>query len=246
MKALSLAIFLLASILYGSPSSATEEPYILKIATMDLPPYGWIAETGDKKGIIFDMAQEMGERSGLPFEHRIYPFNRMLKMLRDGKIDLLSSQGHQKALDAGEKLAIQFNIDVIAATNKNSEIKTIDDFKGKDLVYHHGASYKQLEGVPKDIKYVKSYEESLRLIHERSTWSGAVFSEPAYYYFMKKLDKVPFDFGNVIYIERNKEQWVFVRRNLPDHIKGRLRKIVNDMYHEGVYERLLTKYGKPK
>jgi len=239
-----IAFFLI--ILSISPLFAGEDAYTLKIATMELPPYGWVDEKGEKKGIIFEMTQEIGIRSGLPFEHNIYPFNRMLKMLRAGKIDILSSQAHQKALDAGEKLAIQFKIDVIAATKKNADINNIAGFKGKDLIFHQGASYKQLEGIPRDIKLVNSYEEALKLLHKRSTWFGAVFSEPAYYYFMKKLNRTPDDFGNVIYIERNKEQWIFVRRDLPDQIKKNLKDIVNDIYKEGAYEKMLSKYGKPK
>ena len=59
---------------------------------MELPPYGWIDENKQGKGIIFDMAQEIGVRSGMPFTHKVYPFARMLKLLKAGKVDILSSQ----------------------------------------------------------------------------------------------------------------------------------------------------------
>lgn len=247
----ALSISIIFSIIFIAPLSAGEdgyaageEGYVLKIATMDLPPYGWVDDNAVKRGIIFEMTQEVGMRMGLPFEHNIYPFNRMLMMMKEGKVDILSSQAHQNALDAGEKIGIQFKIDVIAATKKGAGIKDISDFKGKNLIYHRGASYNQLEGVPKDITYAWSYEASVQMLHRRNAWSGAVFSEPAYYYFMGKLNLTPKDFGEVIYVERNKEQWIFARRGLPDHVKESLKKVVNDIYSEGMYEKLLNKYGK--
>lgn len=102
--------------------SHPEDPFTLKIGTMDLPPYGWIDEQGQKQGIIYEMGQEIGIRSGMPFTNEIYPFNRLLQMLKNGELDLISSQAHQRALDAGDKLAIQHTVNVIAATRKGSEI----------------------------------------------------------------------------------------------------------------------------
>ena len=106
---------------------------------MKLPPYGWIDKDKKRHGLVFEISQEIGIRSGLPFTNEILPFNRMLSMLKNGKIDILSSQPHQKALDAGDKLGIIFKINVIAATKKKSRISKIEDFKGKQLIYHLSA-----------------------------------------------------------------------------------------------------------
>jgi len=241
-----LVLGFLGVLTFSSPVLAEDNEFTLRVATMDLPPYGWKDETGQFRGIIYDMAQEMAVRSGLRFVHKIYPFNRMLKLLKAGKIDILSSQPHQKALDAGNQLAVQFNIDVIAATKKGSRIDRIEDFRGKNLIYHHGASYKQLDGVPEKVDYVKSYEEALTRLYKRDKWSGAVFSEPAYYFFMKNLELSPGDFGKIVTIEQNKEQWMFVRRGLPDDVRENLKSIVEDMNREGVFSQLMTKYGKPE
>ena len=89
---------------------------------MKLPPYGGIDKDKKRHGLVFEISQEIGIRSGLPFTNEILPFNRMLSMLKNGKIDILSSQPHQKALDAGDKLGIIFKINVIAATKKIQEL----------------------------------------------------------------------------------------------------------------------------
>jgi len=224
------------------PSS--EEVTSLKLVTMDLPPYGWIDEQGKPHGIIYEMTEEVGKRSGLPYTHKIRPFSRMLLELKHGKVDLLSSQGHQRALSAGDKLAIQFHIDVIAGTKKDSGIQQIQDFQGKNLVYHNSAFYSQLDGLPKKISYVNGYDLALKMLHTRHTMHGGVFSEPAYYYWMQEIGLTPNDFGNVITIEANKQQWIFVRKNLPRDTRKILKDVVEEIFNEGMYDSLLKKYGK--
>lgn len=238
------SIMYLCSLSIISAKPINNEIATLNLVTMDLPPYGWIDKEGKPQGIIYELTEEIGKRSGLPYTHKIRPFSRMLLELKVGNVDLLSSQAHKRSLDAGDKLAIQFYIDVIAGTNKDSNIKTIKDFKDKNLIYHHGAFYKQLDGLPKKITYVKKYRQALIMLHKRKSFHGAVFSEPAYYYWMKDLNLSNENFGKVLMVEENKEQWLFVRKDLPLETRKMLKKIVQDMYNEGFYESLLKKYGK--
>lgn len=237
LKTILLFIFILTS----SKSFASE---VLKIGTMDLPPYGWQEKSGEKKGIIFELNEEIGKRSKMKYTNVILPFKRMLTLLQTGKIDLVSSQAHEESRKAGDKLAVQFDIDVIAGTRKSSQIRSFADLNGKRFIYHRSASYKQLEGFPKSITRVSSYEQSLSLLNRNRKSDAAVFSEPAYYYWMKELGLNKNDFGNVILIEANKKQWIFVRRSMSQALRVKLKKIVQDIYKENLYDKLLVKYGK--
>lgn len=239
-----ITIFLLHYPLNVHPASTDKNLGVLKIGTMDLRPYGWSAENGQGHGIIFEMNNEIGKRIGVSYQNRIYPFKRMLKLLKEGEIDLISSQGHLEALRSGEKVAIQFNINVIAATKKNSTISTLDDFKGKHVIFHRSASYKKIEEQTDKIVRVNNYKQALRLLNGDRQVAGAVFSEPAYYYWMKELKLTPKDFGNTILLSDNKEQWVFVRKNLPIEMKQKIKTAVESIYKENYYEKLLQKYGK--
>ena len=223
---------------------SAEQPTILKIGTMDLPPYGWKDSQNEKHGIIYELNQEIGIRSGFSFTNNILPHNRMYQMLKRGHLDLISSQAHQAALDAGDKLAVQFNINVIVVAKKGSGIQKIEDFKGKKLIYHHSASYPQLDELPpEEINRVNSYKQSLKMLYSRP-YDGAVFSEPAYYYWMQEVGFTPDDFGKVILIECNKKQWIFVRKELPPKIRLIIKRIVENIYKENLYGELLKEYGK--
>ncbi len=216
----------------------------LKIGTMDLPPYGWQNKEGKNQGIIYELNEEIGIRSGMKYTNTILPFNRMLKMLKNGKIDLISSQAHSASLTAGDKLSIQFLINVIAGTKKDSNIQTIQDFKNSRLIYHRSASYSQLKGLPSTIERVNDYKQIVKIIYSRKGIDGGIFSEPAYYFWMKNLGLSPKDFGNVIMIEKSKQQWILVRKNMPKQLREKLKTIVNEIYNEKMYEKLLIKYGK--
>lgn len=237
---------LAACLVTPSAWSQSDAPALqsLKIATMDLPPYGWIDDKGVSRGALYELGEEIGKRMGLPYTNKIQPFARMLDSLKEGSIDLLSSQAHQQALDAGDKLAVMYGVNVIVATKKDSGIESLDDLKGKKFVFHRGASYKQLEGVPADVQYVNSYEQAVDMLYSRPI-HAAVFSEPAYYFFVQQAKRKPEDFGKVLYLERNKEQWLFVRRGMPEATKARLKTVIEQLRQENAFNKLLSKYGTP-
>ncbi len=60
----------------------------------------------------------------------------------------------------------------------------------------------------------------------------------------QELGLTPDDFGDVIIIEPDKEQWIFVRKGLPQSTRDILKRIVAAMYQEHRYKQMLTKYGK--
>jgi len=224
-----------------SPSSGKT---ILRIGTMALVPYGWKDEQGGKHGLVYELNQDIGIRSGMEFTNEIYPLNRLLVMLKDGNLDMLLCLPYQTALEAGDQLAEFVAVNVIAATRKGSGIQTIDDLQGKFLVYIRGLSYAQLEGVPREIHEISSYQQALLFLHNRPKADAAVFSEPAYYYWMQELGLTPDDFGKVVFIGSGEHNWIFVRKGLPQEIREPLKRAVEEVYQSHLYEQLLIKYGK--
>ena len=81
------------------------------------------------------------------------------------------------------------------------------------------------------------------MLRTTESMDGAVFSEPTYYYYMQQIGLASKDFGKVIYIERGKEQWIFVRRGIPREIKAKLKRVVEEIYQENMWEKLMEKYG---
>lgn len=211
----------------------------LRFATMDLKPYGWVDNNGINQGVIYEMNQEIGLRFGLSFDNTIMPFSRMAELLKLEHIDLISSQPHKEILEAGDKLAVQHNVNVIAVTKKGSAIKELDDLKNAHLIYHDLASYSKLEGYPKSITRVPSYEQMLKMLYHHESLDAGVMSEPAFYYFVKQTGLTPEDFGEIITIHSDIEQWIIVRKGLDNDTRAKLETIVTSIYQESMYERLI-------
>ena len=98
--------------------------------------------------------------------------------------------------------------------------------------------------MPRSIVRVNSYEQSVKVLKKDRKADAAVFSEPAYYYWVKELGYKTSDFGDVIIIEPNKKQWILVRKNLSFKKRDKLKKVIDKIYKEGLYQSLLKKYGK--
>lgn len=238
-----LAKMLIMSILLCGFHSAfaAETEGIVRIGTLDLKPYGSSTPAGIKSGIVYDLHQELGTRIGLPFTNEIYPFARILNMLSNGELDLITAQPHAAALKAGDKLIVQNQINVIVATRKSAGIQSIEELKDKRLLYIINTSYPVLEDIPKTIHYVKNYEIMLNMIKNRSRVDGGVFSEPAFYYWMHQHNLTPSDFGPILNIS-TRDDWIFVRKDLPESIRQRIRLAVESMKQDHYYETVMQKF----
>ncbi|MFZ5428160.1 MAG: substrate-binding periplasmic protein [Thermodesulfobacteriota bacterium] len=236
-------LFVLAALLaWTYQARAAERGFVLHAGTFNLPPWGWI-EDGKPMGVIYDLHTDVARRTGLPFTNDMYPFTRLAAMLERGELDFISGQPHDALLKAGEKLALLHTIDIIAVARKGSGIERLEDLAGKVVVYHRVASYPQLDALPGNIIRVDGYEQSVKMLMFRRDVDAAVFSGPSFYYFMKKNGFSRDDFGRIITVERDREDWVFVRRDLPREVKDLLRLAVEEATREGMYDKLLVKYG---
>ena len=57
-----LGLLLILTILTSGTIAEAVDKYTLKIATMKLPPYGWIDKDKKRHGLIFEISQEIGIR----------------------------------------------------------------------------------------------------------------------------------------------------------------------------------------
>ncbi|WP_319466126.1 transporter substrate-binding domain-containing protein [uncultured Pseudodesulfovibrio sp.] len=217
---------------------------MLRIGTMELQPYGWVDKKGNKHGSLYALHEEVGKRYGGSYSNEIIPFVRMFEMLQQGELDMISSQPHAAAMRAGDKLAVQYLNRVVVATRRDSGVRNLDDLEGRTVLVHAGASYVELDDINFQVHYMQNYRMMLEVLFLRAGIAAAVFSEPAYYYWMYMLGLSPDDFGNVVILSEDKEQWAFVRKGLAPAVRDKLKRIVNAIRKEKVYERLLSDMRK--
>jgi ABC-type amino acid transport substrate-binding protein len=235
--AVCLAVVFWVAFTPGRADADEGEPE-LRFGTLELHPYGWEDPDGSRHGLVYDYQQAIGERTGLRFTNEIIPFARTLDMLEGGQLDVITAQPHDEALAAGDRLMVLNRMNVVVGTTKRSGIHSFDDLRGRRLMYILDTSYPALKDLPESIYRVKNYRTMLMMLHDRPAVDGGVFSEPAYYYWMKKLQYSPKEFGPAILVE-TRDDWAFVRKDLPEEIREKLRRAIASLQAEKFYEGLL-------
>lgn len=135
----SIIMLLLLKLLCSSVI-ASEKP--LNVITMALPPYGYIDENGLAAGINADIVSAIVKRSGLAFEHKIYPFARITKMLKAGaEVDITMALPHDNVTEFSSAVLPVIPIDIVIITRKGTVINNIEDLEGKVLGMVRGAKY---------------------------------------------------------------------------------------------------------
>ena len=229
---------MIASQLIYSTTAFAMQPYI-RLGSMELPPYGWKTATGERCGIVYQLNEVIAQRYGARYTNEIIPFARQYQMLRSKQIDLISSQPHEDAIAAGEKLAVIHTNNIIAVAKRDSGIHSFADLNGKAVLYHSGASYPKLDKIVGSIHFVPNYQTSLNMLFKAKGVDAAVFSEPAYYYWLNKLGHNPNAFSAPLLVESSRPQWIFVNRQLPDPVKTKLRSVIQSIEDEDLYTQMV-------
>ena len=104
----------------------------------DFPPYEFIGDDGDYKGIDIEIAQLIAEKLGRELQVENMNFNSVINSVQGGKADMGMSgitvtEDRKKNVDFTDSYAT--GVQVIIVKN-DSEIKSVDD------LYAEGASYK--------------------------------------------------------------------------------------------------------
>ncbi len=84
-------VALLVLVLCLFPSIGTGGDKIIRVGLNDFPPWKYAAEDGGAKGIDVALLRAWLEPHGIEIVFTQAPFNRLLKLMEDGKLDLLSS-----------------------------------------------------------------------------------------------------------------------------------------------------------
>ena len=117
-----------------------ENPTISIANTISWPPFEFLDEDGEYRGITADVLRLVTERTGLGFELAMKPWSESLQMLKDGKLDV--GPGIGKTLER-EKYLLYTEPYVnssyaIYAKEGRADISTEKDFSGKTIAVEEG------------------------------------------------------------------------------------------------------------
>lgn len=198
-------IFLIVLLAFGDKSSASEP---LRIVTPDMPPFGFVAEDGQKTGMLYEMGNQIAQESGFSYENRIVPFARLIEDLTTGRADMgifLHSKENEKS---AVKVANIFTLKNIIIGLKGTAFKSLNDLHGKTVATVRGAIYDEAFTADTAIlKYeTNNYQQSLRmLVHKRL---DAVIGPEIGLMFTAKMSEYPGESFGEPFVINTKEAWL--------------------------------------
>ena len=133
-----LSLSLLVCLLSGCKTSDLESDEsnlpVITLGSDNYPPYNYLNEDGNPTGIDVDLATEAFKRLGYRVEVVYIDWEKNKELLESGKIDcIMACFSMEGRLDdykwAGPYIASR----QVIAVNKDSDIYTLDDLKGKNV-----------------------------------------------------------------------------------------------------------------
>ncbi len=215
----NMFLLILALLIFCDNSSASEP---LKIVTIDLAPFGFLTEEGQKTGMLYEMGNQIAQEAGFTYENRIVPFARLIEELSTGRADagiFLHSRENEKL---AVKVANIFTLKNIVIGLKGTAFKSLNDLHGKTVATVRGAIYD--EAFTADTAIIKyettDYQQSLRmLVHKRI---DAVIGPEIGLMFTAKMSDYPKEtFGDPLVLN-TKETWLQFSRKTAEENKDKI------------------------
>ncbi|MCW9046161.1 MAG: transporter substrate-binding domain-containing protein [Alphaproteobacteria bacterium] len=120
--------------------TAKAEP--LSFKTLDISPWGFKSQTGESKGILNDIAYEIGKLSGLTINHSLEPLARVVEAVKASipGCTIVARSPYSEAFSypiADIKIAAQ----LIVLAKKETPLATYEDLKGLNIGVVRGSHF---------------------------------------------------------------------------------------------------------
>ena len=107
---------------------------VITLGSDDYPPYNYLNEDGNPTGIDVDLATEAFKRLGYRVEVVYIDWEKNKELLESGKIDcIMACFSMEGRLDDYKWAGPYIASSQVIAVNKDSDIYTLDDLKGKNV-----------------------------------------------------------------------------------------------------------------
>ncbi len=106
---------------------------IIRVRTMEVPPWGFVNEKGEASGVFSDIASAIAKEANLSFENKIVPYRRIMYDLETGDADLIMLYPNEKLKKIALPVAPLFIVENIVMGLKGTKYQSPDDLHGKTV-----------------------------------------------------------------------------------------------------------------
>jgi cystine transport system substrate-binding protein len=221
---------------------------VLKVGVMGTyQPYNFLNKDKQMDGFDVDIAKEIAKRMGVKVEFVSQEFSGMIAGLQTKKFDTVISQmtitpERQKQMDFSDPY-ITNNVKVIVRQDNNT-IKSVNDFKGKNIGVGLGTNdetYLRTVLLPKVGNFdIKTYDDVITSLKDLD--AGRIDATINNMYALKPLVETNgFKIKAVGDPIKSDKAGIAVRKGNPEFIK-KVNSILKDMKKDGTYDKIFVKW----
>lgn len=229
---------ILAVLLFATIAVASN----LNIATIDLPPYGYV-KNGAPTGLTFELGNAIAREAGLIPMNRIARLHRGVAEVGDGRADLIimfpTPTIEAVALNLGQVL----DMETVVIGRPGTKLCSPDDLHGKTVASVRDAKYdNRISGDSEITLYAcKSYLHGLKLMLAKRV-DAIIGPKLGLYHTIKTNDLPRQEIGEPLVLSVA-HATVFLSRKAPAHYAHRLHEAIKRLKANGTIDKLVRKYS---
>lgn len=197
----------------------------IKVGLFNVPPFSYADESGNFKGVTYLFLEKVAKESGIKFEYKLIPYQRVVSYLSDGAIDLAMLYPSDSFKTKFEALSESIGNDNLVILEEFSSAKTLNDLGSKKVAVLRGAKYsKDFEENSKIEKiYVNNYTQAVTMFLS-SRVNAIIIPKVALSFFLMNNKDISPSKLKISFLLNHQHNWLHVRNNFPEKLKVKIKE----------------------
>lgn len=238
--------------LVGCGSMAKTQQATYSVAYESYPPFAFTDETGNVVGFDKDLLDEIGKNQGFKVQFFAEKWDGIFNLLNDKSRDIVASG---VSVNSERKETMDFSSPYISDTvvilvNGKPELKTLQDFKNKNIAVQSGSSkVKKLEQFfGKNSPHIKKYESTKEALTATLSGEvdGVIAGESNLRYQMMSMSAEQKSAYKVRYIKYPSDKVSYtafaLQKNREDDLLKKINLGLAEMKQKGTYQKIYEKW----
>lgn len=238
----------LLSLFFCSILSANASDQTVEIRTIRLSPYG-VKEGNYLSGLYYDMANLIVSNAGYSPNNKVYPYARILKEIKHGKIDLTIMFRHPALYGYVDYIGSLPSKNTVVIGLQGKSFKSIADLSGKKITQLRGGQYNNQIDNDKSIEkhMVNTYSLGVKMLiaGRVDAMLGTMTAIKRTVFELERKENIKINLSAPLIVDI-RTPWIQLSQKSSEYIEiEKLKKSFLQLEKQGVFNMLDAKYTHP-
>lgn len=219
------------------------EARVLRIATIESLPFGYVDAAGNPGGLMFEIGNRVAEEAGLAYVNNVLPYARTVVELESGSYDVVLRYGNEQLSHVAFPVVgiVSFPSVVVGAAGQR--FNSLADLRGKTVGVVRGGRFDDAFDADPAIRKeaTGNYEQTMRMVVAKRIDAG-IGSNVGLYFNAKRAGIRPDQLGPPLVLGHKTFTLFFSKKTADPEILNTLNAAAKRLQRTGELRRLIEKY----